>query len=123
MLKSDAFTMTCSIFTIQEQLGVADYKAKRICEAILLMCVGNIGGLHYDIADMDAVVDVWPLPANSRKALRKIFPGVRTEDQARQGMRVLQRALRTPEVDCCTLTAQLCFLQEHKNNVLNWVKL
>ena len=101
--------------------GLADYKSKKISEALLLMCVGDVGGLHYDISDMDAVVDVWPLPANSRKALKKIFPGVTTDYQARQAMRILQRALRTPEVDCCTLTAQLCFLQEHKIGVLHWV--
>ena len=100
---------------------MADYKSKKISEALLLMCVGDVGGLHYDISDMDAVVDVWPLPANSRKALKKIFPGVTTDYQARQAMRILQRALRTPEVDCCTLTAQLCFLQEHKIGVLHWV--
>lgn len=101
--------------------GIADYKAKKISEALLLVCCANVGGLHYDISDMDAVVHVWPLPLNSRKALTKIFPTVHTDYDARQAMRVLQRALGSPEVDCCTLTAMLCFRQEHDSGVLQWV--
>ena len=63
---------------------------------------------------------VWPLPVNSYEKLRNIFPNA-TGSLAREGLRVLQRALKDSDMDVPTIVAMLCFWGENQDGILNWV--
>ena len=107
--------------------GCGAYTCKRILEVTVL------AGLSSKLAvpqwlpeDLVALSGHWPLPTGSRQALRKIMPGMTTKIREQQALKAISLTLGSggngKTVPVCTISAKLCFWNEHKNNVLRWVR-
>lgn len=103
--------------------GLGMYKAKKLAEMLVLtlLCRGRMMWFIEE-TDFNSLWGVWPIPENSRKALRQIFSCARSEDDVQRAMRTLGLACGSGRrgVNVVTLTAMLCFKQEHQAGVLNW---
>ena len=107
--------------------GCGAYKCKRILEITML------AGLSSKLTvprllpgDLLALSGRWPVPRGSRLALRKIMPGMTTKLREQQALKAISLTLGSggngKSVPVCTISAMLCFWNEHKNNVLQWVQ-
>ena len=80
---------------------------------------------HFLCGDLLALSGRWPVPAGSRKGLRHIMPGMTTKIREQQALKAISLTLgsggKGKSVPVCTISAMLCFWNEHKNNVLQWV--
>ena len=106
--------------------GCGPYKNKRLAEVIILACLSpKIAVPHMTQDDLHALGGVWPLPDGSRRGLRKIFPGLRNKMRQQQGVKALSIVMGSggncKSVPASTISAMLCFWNEHKNGVLSWV--
>ena len=81
---------------------------------------------HVLSQDLVALSGLWPLPSGSRHGLRKIMPGMTTKIREQQALKAISLTLGSggngKSVPVCTISAMLCFWNEHKNNVLQWVR-
>ena len=125
----------CSVVTLISSMatkkkwsvdGCGAYKCKRIVEAILLAGLSpNIAVPHILHSDLVALAGCWPLPAGSRRGLARIMPGMKSRTRQQQGLKALSLALgsggKGKSVPFSTISAMLCFWNEHKNGVLRWV--
>ena len=100
-----------------------DYFIKRAFEICVLAGTRGIAGFRRGASDLDLIADIWPIGPGTRSGLHKIWPtGLRTQQDQRQALRVLQRALgggcrRVPLV---RISAFLCFWQRALNGTLPW---
>ena len=102
--------------------GIDRYKCKRILEMLLLACYAGLAGLHAVPADLRVLHGVWPLPANSAKALATIFPEARGDMQKRYCLRLLQKTLKPGVIDVSMLVALLCFWMEEQDGKLQYTQ-
>ena len=106
--------------------GISAYKAKKIAEMIILVGLSNrILCCHIKLPDLLCLFGAWPLPGNSKDAHLKIYPGLRTDKQHQQALRAVSLSIgfggNNKSVAVCSVSAMLCFWQEHVNGVLDWV--
>ena len=77
---------------------------------------------HLLPGDLVALSGWWPLPSGSRHGLRKIMPGMTTKIREQQALKAISLTLGSggngKSVPVCTISAMLCFWNEHKNKVL-----
>ena len=107
--------------------GCGAYKCKRIVEVTVLAgLTSKLRVPHLLSADLLALSGRWPLPSGSRQALRRIMPGMTTKIREQQALKAISLTLGSggngKSVPVCTISAMLCFWNEHKNNVLQWVQ-
>ena len=85
----------------------------------------NIAVPHILHSDLVALAGCWPLPAGSRRGLARIMPGMKSRTRQQQGLKALSLALgsggKGKSVPVSTISAMLCFWNEHNNGVLRWV--
>ena len=108
-------------------VGCGAYKCKRILEVTLLAGLSSkLAMPHVLPRDLMALSGLWPLPSGSRHGLRKIMPGMTTKIREQQALKAISLALgsggNNKSVPVCTISAMLCFWNEHKSNVLQWVR-
>ena len=81
---------------------------------------------HLLPGDLVALSGRWPVPSGSRHGLRKIMPGMTTKIREQQALKAISLTLGSggngKSVPVCTISAMLCFWNEHKSNVLQWVR-
>ena len=81
---------------------------------------------HFFSGDLVALSGRWPLPSGSRRGLRKIMPGMTTKIREQQALKAISLTLGSggsgKSVPVCTISAMLCFWDQHKKNVLQWVR-
>ena len=81
---------------------------------------------HLLPGDLLALSGRWPVPAGSRHALRQIMPGMTTKIREQQALKAISLTLGSggngKSVPVCTISAMLCFWNQHKNNVVQWVQ-
>ena len=107
--------------------GCGAYKCKRILEVTVLAGLSSkLAVPHWLPEDLVALSGHWPLPTGSRQGLRKIMPGMTTKIREQQALKAISLTLGSggngKTVPVCTISAMLCFWNEHKNNVLQWVR-
>ena len=108
--------------------GCGVYKCKRLVDVIMLAGLSSkILVPHFKIGDLLSLAGMWPLPDGSRRGLRKIMPGMTTKVREQQALKAIALTLGSggngKSVPACTISAMLCFWNEHKNKdaVLQWV--
>ena len=81
---------------------------------------------HLLPGDLVALLGWWPVPSGSRHGLRKIMPSMTTKIREQQALKAISLTLGSggngKSVPVCTISAMLCFWNEHKNGVLQWVR-
>ena len=107
--------------------GCGPYNCKRIVEITVLAGLSSkLAVPHLLSGDLMALSGRWPLPPGSRHALRQIMPGMTTKIREQQALKAISLTLGSggngKSVPVCTISAMLCFWNEHKNNVLQWVQ-
>ena len=107
--------------------GCGAYKCKRILEITVLAGLSDkLTVPHLLPGDLVALSGRWPVPPGSRHALRQIMPGMTTKIREQQALKAISLTLGSggngKSVPVCTISAMLCFWNEHKNNVLQWVR-
>ncbi len=107
--------------------GCGAYKCKRILEITLLAGLSSKLTLpHLLPGDLCALSGSWPVPSGSRLGLRQIMPGMTSKIREQQALKAISLTLGSggngKSVPVCTISAMLCFWNEHKNNVLQWVQ-
>ena len=70
--------------------------------------------------DSDAAGGYWPVAAGTAEGLRRIWPGLASQRPLREGLRVLQRALRPGDVDLPSISALLCFGEKQRKDIMQW---
>ena len=109
--------------------GAKNYWSKRFVELIILAssawqeCVGT-PLVDLRPSDVDGAASAWPVGPGTESAARLIFSAVKSHQDVREVIRVLQRVLgggkrRIPFI---TISAMLCFWQRNENATLNWRK-
>ena len=106
--------------------GCGAYKCKRILEITVLAGLSSkLAVPHLLPGDLLALSGRWPVPPGSRHALRRIMPGMTTKIREQQALKAISLTLGSggngKSVPVCTISAMLCFWNQHKNNVLQWV--
>lgn len=101
----------------------ADYFTKRILDICVLAGSREIGGFKRTAEDLDLLCDLWPIASGTRAGLHILWPtGLRSQQDHRQALRVLQRALGggRRKLPLVRLSAFLCFWQRALNGTLPW---
>lgn len=74
--------------------GISTYKAKKVAEMIILIGLSErILCCHITLSDLLCLFGAWPIPDNSRAALRKIYPGLKTDQEHQMAMRAISLSL------------------------------
>ena len=107
--------------------GCGAYTCKRILEVTVLAGLSSkLAVPHLLPRDLVALSGRWPLPSGSRHGLRKIMPGMTTKIREQQALKAISLTLGSggngKSVPVCTISAMLCFWNEHKNKKLQWVR-
>ena len=107
--------------------GCGAYKCKRILEITVLAGLSSkLAVPHLLPGDLVSLSGRWPIPHGSRQALRRIMPGMTTKIREQQALKAISLTLGSggngKSVPVSTISAMLCFWNEHKNNVLKWVR-
>ncbi len=107
--------------------GCGAYKCKRFLEVTVPAGLSSkLAVPHLLPGDLLALSGRWPVPHGSRHGLRKIMPGMTTKIREQQALKAISLTLGSggngKSVPVCTISAMLCFWNEHKNNVLQWVR-
>lgn len=102
--------------------GAGDYWIKRTVEIIILAGVARPIALHFRAEHVDGCMDLWPLASGTRAALQRVFPSLRQQNDLRQGLRVIQRALGAGQRRVCLLrvSAFLCFWKRAIDGSICW---
>ena len=106
--------------------GCGPYKCKRILDITMLACFSHkLAVPHLEPGDLMSLSGCWPLPLGSRHGLRQIMPGMTSKRREQQALKAISLAIgsggNSKSVPVCTISAMLCFWNEHKNHVLQWV--
>ena len=106
--------------------GCGPYKCKRILDMTILAGLSpKLAVPHLVPGDLTALCGYWPVPFGSRHGLRQIMPGMTTKRREQQALKAIALAIGSggsgKSVPVCTISAMLCFWNEHKNHVLQWV--
>ena len=125
-------SLVCLVFQLAEKReynvdGCGAYKCKRILEVTMLADLSSkLAVPHLLPADLVALTGRWPVPTGSRQGLRKVMPGMTTKIREQQALKAISLTLGSggngKSVPVCTISAMLCFWNEHKNKVLQWVR-
>ena len=104
---------TCDVY------GFGKYKRKKFAEFLILAAMGNVLSLHFQQAWLNDLRCEWPLPDNSIKNLKLIFPGI---VNYRSGVVALLRGLqKSIYFTFPVIVAQLCFWSEQRNGRIDWL--
>ena len=106
--------------------GCGAYKCKRMLDITFLAGLSSkLTVPQFFRGDLLALFGRWPVPAGSREGLRQIMPGMTTKIREQQALKAISLTLGSggngKSVPVCTISAMLCFWNEHNNNVLQWV--
>ena len=96
------------------------YRRKRFLELLFLAAACGCAGWRVGRRETDAVGGVWPVAAGTAAGLRRIWPGLRSQRLLREGLRALQRALRSGDVDLPSISALLCFGVKQRKKIIQW---
>ena len=99
--------------------SAGDYWSKR-CLEILLLASPEI--LPVKAADLDAIIDIWPIGSGTRTGVKRIFPKLRGDDKIRAALRVLQRSLGggQRQVSIVQISALCCFYHREAEGSIAW---
>ena len=103
---------TCDVY------GFGKYKQKKFAEFLILAAMGDVLSLHFQQAWLNDLRCEWPLPDNSVKNLKLIFPGI---VNYRSGVVALLRGLKKSHITFPVIVAQLCFWSEQRNGRIDWL--
>ena len=92
---------------------------KRILEVTVLAGLSSkLAVPHLLPGDLVALLGWWPVPSGSRHGLRKIMPSMTTKIREQQALKAISLTLGSggngKSVPVCTISAMLCFWNEHK---------
>ena len=109
--------------------GAKNYWSKRFVELVVLAsrtCQECVDTALLDIrpSDVDGAASAWPVGPGTEVAARRIFTAVKSHQDVREVIRVLQRVLgggkrRIPFI---SISAMLCFWKRNEDGSLNWHK-
>ena len=96
------------------------YYRKKVLEMILLAGDCRLGCLRIDKADLQTLTDVYPVPTESRKELRRIFLKANSKKRIATALRDLQRASSRSTLDVTVLVPRLCWWKQHRDGKIKW---
>ena len=110
----DALRAICQATADTKIHGVHLYFAKKILEMLILLALNRLT-LYCERGDLHYLTDVYPLPKNTTKSLKVIFPSIQPSN-VREAMAALGRVTKK---DVTLLVPMLCWqLQEQRRNFL-----
>ena len=111
----DALRGVCKEVTDIRIKGIHTYFAKKILEMLILLALNRLT-LSCHRSDLHYLMDVYPLPKNTIKSLRAIFPSV-NQHNLREAMATLAK---TSGKDVTLLVPMLCWQQQEQHGKINW---